>query len=284
MEVRMDSICIKQLSKSFGSKKVLNNISLSVPEGELFGLLGPSGAGKTTLIKILTGQLSFSGFAEILGRNCSKLDGIIFSEIGIVTDNSGIYERLSCYDNLLLFARLHNVKKSVIFDILRRVGLENIKISAGRLSKGMRQRLILARAMLHHPKILFLDEPTSGLDPATANDIHSMLLELKKEGTTIFLTTHNMVEAHKLCDHVALLNDGEIVEYGVPDELCRKCNKENIITILTKDGQDVRVPNSPEQAEKIAELLLNDNVAAIHSSEPDLEKVFIELTGKELDR
>lgn len=280
----MDSICIKQLSKSFGSKKVLNNISLSVPEGELFGLLGPSGAGKTTLIKILTGQLSFSGFAEILGRNCSKLDGIIFSEIGIVTDNSGIYERLSCYDNLLLFARLHNVKKSVIFDILRRVGLENIKISAGRLSKGMRQRLILARAMLHHPKILFLDEPTSGLDPATANDIHSMLLELKKEGTTIFLTTHNMVEAHKLCDHVALLNDGEIVEYGVPDELCRKCNKENIITILTKDGQDVRVPNSPEQAEKIAELLLNDNVAAIHSSEPDLEKVFIELTGKELDR
>ena len=280
----MDSICIKQLSKSFGSKNVLNNISLSVPEGELFGLLGPSGAGKTTLIKILTGQLSFSGFAEILGRKCSELDDTIFSKIGIVTDNSGLYERLSCYDNLLLFARLHNVKKGMIFDILRRVGLENTKISAGKLSKGMRQRLILARALLHHPHILFLDEPTSGLDPATANDIHSLLLELKKEGTTIFLTTHNMVEAHKLCDHVALLNEGEIVEYGVPDELCRKYNEENNVTILAKDGRTVRLPNSPEQAEKIAGFFMGDNVAAIHSSEPNLENVFLKLTGKELDR
>lgn len=280
----MNSICIKELSKSFGHKKVLNHISLSVSEGELFGLLGPSGAGKTTLIKILTGQLSFIGFAEILGRNCSKLDGIIFSEIGVVTDNSGIYERLSCYDNLLLFARLHNVKKSAIFDVLRRVGLENIKIAAGKLSKGMRQRLILARALLHRPRILFLDEPTSGLDPATAIDIHSLLLELKKEGATIFLTTHNMAEAHKLCDHVALLNEGEIVEYGVPGELCRKYNEENSITILTKDGRTVGVPNSPEQAERIAEFFLRDNVAAIHSSEPNLEKVFMRLTGKELDR
>jgi len=284
MGVCMDSICIKQLSKSFGSKNVLNNISLSVPEGELFGLLGPSGAGKTTLIKILTGQLSFSGFAEILGRKCSELDDTIFSKIGIVTDNSGLYERLSCYDNLLLFARLHNVKKGMIFDILRRVGLENTKISAGKLSKGMRQRLILARALLHHPHILFLDEPTSGLDPATANDIHSLLLELKKEGTTIFLTTHNMVEAHKLCDHVALLNEGEIVEYGVPDELCRKYNEENNVTILAKDGRTVRLPNSPEQAEKIAGFFMGDNVAAIHSSEPNLENVFLKLTGKELDR
>lgn len=284
MEVCMNSICIKELSKSFGHKKVLNHISLSVSEGELFGLLGPSGAGKTTLIKILTGQLSFIGFAEILGRNCSKLDGIIFSEIGVVTDNSGIYERLSCYDNLLLFARLHNVKKSAIFDVLRRVGLENIKIAAGKLSKGMRQRLILARALLHRPRILFLDEPTSGLDPATAIDIHSLLLELKKEGATIFLTTHNMAEAHKLCDHVALLNEGEIVEYGVPGELCRKYNEENSITILTKDGRTVGVPNSPEQAERIAEFFLRDNVAAIHSSEPNLEKVFMRLTGKELDR
>jgi len=284
MGVCMDSICIKQLSKSFGSKNVLNNISLSVPEGELFGLLGPSGAGKTTFIKILTGQLSFSGFAEILGRKCSELDDTIFSKIGIVTDNSGLYERLSCYDNLLLFARLHNVKKGMIFDILRRVGLENTKISAGKLSKGMRQRLILARALLHHPQILFLDEPTSGLDPATANDIHSLLLELKKEGTTIFLTTHNMVEAHKLCDHVALLNEGEIVEYGVPDELCRKYNEENNVTILAKDGRTVRLPNSPEQAEKIAGFFMGDNVAAIHSSEPNLENVFLKLTGKELDR
>jgi len=280
----MNSIYIEQLSKSFGSKKVLNNISLTVSEGELFGLLGPSGAGKTTLIKILTGQLSFTGSAEILGKSCSKLNGSIFSEIGIVTDNSGIYDRLTCYDNMLLFARLHGVKKSLIFDLLDRVGLDSVKARAGKLSKGMKQRLILARALLHNPKILFLDEPTSGLDPATAQDIHSLLLTLKAEGTTIFLTTHNMVEAHKLCDHVALLNDGVIVEYGIPDELCRKYNEKNTITILTKDGKTESFINSPEYADRLAEFFLRDNVAAIHSSEPNLEMVFMKLTGKELDR
>lgn len=280
----MISICIEQLAKSFGSKQVLNKISLSVSEGELFGLLGPSGAGKTTLIKILTGQLSYSGDAHILGKSCDRLDRSIYADIGIVTDNSGIYERLSCYDNLRLFASLHGIKKDIIPVILKRVGLNNKRVQAGKLSKGMRQRLILARALLHNPKILFLDEPTSGLDPATANDIHSLLLELKAAGTTIFLTTHNMLEAHKLCDHVALLCDGKIVEYGVPDELCRKYNDKNTITILGKDGQSVCFYNTPEYAAAIADYFSRDNVAAIHSSEPNLETVFMKLTGKELDR
>jgi len=280
----MISICIDQLSKSFGGKKVLNKISLKVSEGELFGLLGPSGAGKTTLIKILTGQLSYSGSAHILGKSCDRLERSIYANIGIVTDNSGVYERLSCYDNLRLFASLHGVKKEIIPAILARVGLDNKRVRAGKLSKGMRQRLILARALLHNPKILFLDEPTSGLDPATANDIHSLLLDLKAAGTTIFLTTHNMHEAHKLCDHVALLCDGEIVEYGVPDELCRKYNDKNTITILGKDGQSVCFYNTPEYAAAIADYFSRDNVAAIHSSEPNLETVFMKLTGKELDR
>lgn len=279
----MYSICINQLSKSFGTKRVLNNISLNVSSGEFFGLLGPSGAGKSTLIKILTGQLSYNGNATILGKCCSRLDRSIYADIGIVTDNSGIYERLSCYDNLLIFARFHDIKKDNITDILKRVGLKDIKACAGKLSKGMKQRLILARALLHHPKILFLDEPTSGLDPATASEIHNLLLELKSEGTTIFLTTHNMVEAHKLCDHVALLNEGEIVEYGVPDELCRKYNELNVITILTKDGKSIALANSPEYADKIMESFTHDNVAAIHSSEPNLESVFMKLTGKELN-
>jgi len=280
----MYSISVSQLSKSFGPKKVLNKISLDVSEGELFGLLGPSGAGKTTLIKILTGQLSYSGSAKILGKSCDRLDRSIYANIGIVTDNSGIYERLSCYDNLRLFASFFSVDKSDIPRLLNMVGLNDKRIRAGKLSKGMRQRLILARALLHKPKILFLDEPTSGLDPATANDIHSLLLKLKNEGTTIFLTTHNMVEAHKLCDHVALLCDGEIVEYGVPDELCRKYNEKNTITILGKDGQTACFYNSPEYAESIARFFACDNVAAIHSSEPNLETVFMKLTGKELDR
>lgn len=279
----MNSININEVTKTFGEKEVLKNISFTVPAGEIFGLLGPSGAGKTTLIKILTGQLSYTGSAEIMGKSCDKLDRTIYSEIGMMMDNSGVYERLTCYDNLILFSRFHNVEKKAVSSILDRVGLKNTKAIAGKLSKGMKQRLILARALLHRPKLLFLDEPTSGLDPATANEIHKLLLELKAEGTTIFLTTHNMVEAHKLCDHIALLNEGSIVEFGIPDELCRKYNKENVITILSDDGNTLTLLNSPDSAERIAELIRNNQVEAIHSSEPTLETVFMKLTGRELD-
>ncbi len=279
----MNSICINQVTKAFREKEVLKNITLEVSMGEIFGLLGPSGAGKTTLIRILTGQLSYQGSAEILGKSCDKLDRSIYSDIGMMTDNSGIYERLTCYDNLILFAHFNNVKKEQVTKVLERVGLTDKKANAGKLSKGMKQRLILARALLHHPRLLFLDEPTSGLDPATAEEIHKLLLDLKAEGTTIFLTTHNMVEAQKLCDHIALLNEGTIVEYGVPDEICRKFNKDNIISVLCRDGRLITLRNQPEYAAQIAELFTRDEVEAIHSSEPDLETVFMKLTGKELN-
>ncbi|MFT4143878.1 MAG: ABC transporter ATP-binding protein [Mobilitalea sp.] len=279
----MNSIRINTVTKSFREKEVLKGISLEVPAGEIFGLLGPSGAGKTTLIKILTGQLSYQGSAEILGKSCDKLDRGIYSDIGMMTDNSGIYERLTCYDNLILFARFNNVKKEQVTKVLDRVGLTDKKANAGKLSKGMKQRLILARALLHHPRLLFLDEPTSGLDPATAEEIHKLLLGLKAEGTTIFLTTHNMMEAQKLCDHIALLNEGTIVEYGVPDEICRKYNQENIISVLCRNGRLITLRNQPEHAAQIAELFTRDEVEAIHSSEPDLETVFMKLTGKELN-
>lgn len=279
----MNSIVFQNVSKAFGEKNVLNKISFQVTAGEIFGLLGPSGAGKTTLIKILTGQLAYQGYSEILGKSCDKLDRQIYSEIGMMLDNTGTYDRLSCYDNMLLFARLHDVNKKAIPAILDRVGLTNSKMTAGKLSKGMKQRLILARALLHKPKILFLDEPTSGLDPASAEEIHKLLLELQSTGTTIFLTTHNMEEAYKLCDHIALLHEGSIVEYGIPEEICRKYNSQNTITILCKDGNSFTVMNAPESANQIARYFEADNVEAIHSSEPNLGTVFMALTGKELN-
>ena len=281
--MKMNRIEMSQLSKSFGPKEVLKDISLAIPEAEIFGLLGPSGAGKTTMIKILTGQLSYLGSAVILGQSCDNLNRGIYREIGMVMDNSGVYERLSCLDNLLLFARLNGVSRNEVAAILNRVGLTDFKVIAGKLSKGMKQRLILARALLHKPKILFLDEPTSGLDPSTAREIHNLLLDLKNEGTTIFLTTHNMEEAYKLCDHIALLNDGIIVEYDVPEDLCRKYNKDNSITILCRDGSIFSFMNLPKSSASIASLFAEDKVETIHSSEPNLEMVFMSLTGKELD-
>ncbi len=279
----INSIEIKNVEKKFGDKKVLNNISLTMKKGELLGLLGPSGAGKTTLIKIVTGQLSYEGDSKVFGVESSMIGSKIYKQVGMVLDNCGIYERLSVYDNMKVFADIYKICKARIDEVLVKVGLiEAKKTSAGKLSKGMRQRLLLARAILHEPSILFLDEPTSGLDPVTTKQIHALLMELKNKGTTIFLTTHNMEEAYQICDHIALLNEGRIVEYGIPEELCRKYNKENCITIITKNGESVIIANKPSSARIITDYMEKDDIEAIHSSEPNLESVFITLTGRGL--
>ncbi|MHB8061385.1 MAG: ABC transporter ATP-binding protein [Ruminiclostridium sp.] len=280
----MNAIEINHLSKSFGTKTVLKDITCSVEKGEIFGLLGPSGAGKTTLIKILSGQLAVSdGTATLFGSDCGSISKELYLQIGMVMDNSGLYERLNCYDNLLLFTKISGIDKKYIHEVIKQVELSAaIKTPVRKLSKGMRQRLVLARAIIHKPKLLFLDEPTSGLDPATAKRIHELLFELRDKETTIFLTTHNMEEASKLCDNIALLNEGILLEYGSPEEICRKYNDENKIIILCKDGKELILPNSNESVLQIAECFSQNNVLSIHSSEPTLETVFIKLTGRRL--
>lgn len=277
-------IAIRHLSKKFDKDYVLKDVNAVLNKGEILGFLGPSGAGKTTTINILTGQLlSTSGEAEVLGISCSEIDERIYEQIGIVTDSSGIYERMSVYDNLKYFARLLNAPLTNIDPLLKRVGLyEHRKKPAGKLSKGQTQRLIVARAVLHKPKVLFLDEPTSGLDPSTALEIHKMLLEMKEEGMAIFLTTHNMEEATKLCDHVALLNEGVIVEYGTPEEICLQYNKEKKYKIQLTDGSRYVLQQDLETAEKIMLWIREDRIETIHSCEPTLESVFLEVTGREL--
>ncbi|MGX7419908.1 ABC transporter ATP-binding protein [Carnobacterium gallinarum] len=272
------------ISKIFGERKALKDITISVHAGEILGFLGPSGAGKTTTIKILTGQLvQTGGIGRLLNQDTSKLTEKIYSQIGIVTDNSGLYEKLSVYDNLLFFAKLLNVKKERIDYLLEKVGLANDqKKIVEKLSKGMKQRLIIARAILHEPKVLFLDEPTSGLDPSTALDIHELLLELKANGTAIFLTTHNMEEATKLCDHVALLYQGEIVEFGTPQQICLKYNTEKNYHVLLKNQRQTVIGNTPKELQQLNQWMLADEVMTIHSSEPTLETVFLEVTGRKL--
>lgn len=275
---------IKRLTKRFGEHEVLKDVTCNIKKGEIFGLLGPSGAGKTTLIKILTGQVQASmGEAFVFNHDSSRLSDDVYEEIGMVLDNSGLYDRLSSYDNLLLFAKIFRVERERILEVAEKVQLEDaMKTRAGKLSKGMRQRLVLARAILHQPKLLFMDEPTSGLDPATTEKIHELIFELRERGTTIFLTTHDMEEATKLCDNIALLNEGVIMEYGAPDAICRKYNEENKVTILLKDGETIILPNTSASAQKIATYFNQNNVVSIHSSEPTLETVFISLTGRGL--
>ena len=278
------TITANNIVKSFGSKKVLDGLSFEVRKGQIFGLLGPSGAGKTTLIKILTGQLHHDlGTAKINGIDADKLTGRDNKKFGIMMDDFGIYERLSCYENLKIFAEIYGVNNDGILNALKNVGLEGaVKTTAIKLSKGMKSRLRLARVFMTDPDILFLDEPTSGLDPATADDIHKVMLEQKDKGKTIFLTTHTMSEAEKLCDDIVMINNGKIVEHGHPQEICRRYNHQRMLKIHLTDGSDIQLPHNENASDKVAELIKNGRAETIHSTEPNLETVFMELTGKEL--
>lgn len=279
------AIELQNITQEFGSKKVLDQISLEVKRGEIFGLLGPSGAGKTTMIKILTGQLrQTSGNAYLLGKDVTKSDSAAGRKVGMMLDNCGLYERLSCYENLKIFARIYGIEKSRIDELFARVGLlEAEHVPVLKLSKGMRQRLLLARALLAAPEVLFLDEPTSGLDPGTAAEIHRLLTEQREKGMTIFLTTHNMEEAAKLCDHVALLHEGTIVEYGAPGEICLRYNHQNHLKLLLYNGEMVELPNDKAAADTVSMYLRQGMVQALHSTEPNLETVFMELTGRGIE-
>ena len=279
-----NAITMKNIHKTFGAKTAIKDVSIDIKAGELFGFLGPSGAGKTTTIKIVTGQMrQTGGVATILGRDTTTLNHEIYSQVGIVTDNSGVYENMSAYDNLLLFSRILNTNKNEVPKLLERVGLgDESKKKVKKFSKGMKQRLILARAMLNKPKVLFLDEPTSGLDPSTTIEIHKLMLEMKSEGTTFFLTTHNMAEASKLCDRIALFNEGLIVDMGTLDELSQKYNNDKSVKILLEDGTEVEYALTPENSGKVAELISGGKVVTMHSQEPTLEQIFLKLTGRGL--
>ncbi|CAM4065172.1 bacitracin ABC transporter ATP-binding protein [Bacillus manliponensis] len=277
------AIEMKDVMKTFDSKTALRNLNIEVKQGEIFGFLGPSGSGKTTTVKILTSQLLHSvGKVSVLGRDITGPNSIDYKRIGILTDNSGLYERLSIYDNLLLFCDLYDCKKERIDEVLAQVNLlDDKKTLVKKLSKGMKQRVTLARAILHKPDMLFLDEPTSALDPVNVQNIHNILRELNKEGTTIFLTTHNMDEAETLCDRIAFLCGGEIVALDTPENFRLKYAKDKIEVVLTEKRKET-VQKDELGAKRISEWMKNGELLSIHSYEPTLGDIFIEVTGRGL--
>ena len=202
-------------------KQVLSNLSFSVQRGEAFGFLGPSGAGKTTTIKLLTRQLKKDGGRiQLFHRPIENASDADYERIGILSDTSALYERLSIEDNLKFYAKVRGVSGKGIPALLDRMALkDDRKTLIKNCSKGMRQRAALLAALIHSPELLFLDEPTSGLDPAARAEVHRMLGELKEAGTTVFLTTHDMSEADSVCDRVAILNEGHIAACDTSDKL-----------------------------------------------------------------
>ena len=268
------------LGKSFGSFKAISSLTFEVNKGEILGFLGPSGSGKTTTINILTGQLTpDQGQSSILAKSSTNLNEEDLANIGLITENSGYYEKLSLYDNLLFFAKLYDVPQGDLDDLMKRVGLyDRRKTLAEKLSTGMKQRMLLVRAIINKPQVLFLDEPTSGLDPSTSQSIHELIKELQAEGTTIFLTIHDMHEATILCDKIVLLNKGQIVEAGTPSDLIQKYNTDKRVKITYQSGKEDYLSFS-----ELGQVSQTDDILTIHSCEPTLEDIFIQLTGGKLN-
>lgn len=275
---------LQEVTKEFAGKKALDAIDLVVKKGEIFGLLGPSGAGKTTMIKLLSGQLSnTAGTIQVNKMSEREFSSSRFREnIGMLSDNSALYERLSINDNLKLFCKLYGAPLARIEEVLVDVQLaEDRDTLVSKLSKGMKQRVLLAKALLHRPKLLFLDEPTSALDPGTMLHIHQALKKLNEAGITIFLTTHNMDEATSLCHRVAFLDQGKIKELDAPKALQYKYST-HAFHVETFDGQEIVLDNHPENAEKVKQLIESNNVKSMFTDHPSLGDVFLSVTGKEL--
>lgn len=270
---------MNEVTKTFDGVTALNRCSLKVKQGEIFGYLGPSGAGKTTTLKLLTGQLhSDGGEMMVLGEN--PFSPKMKQHIGIMSDMSGLYEKMTVYENLEIFADIYGIerKRERIDEVLAAVELREAKRKkVEKLSRGMRQRLVFARTILHDPELLFLDEPTANLDPTTAQEVRDLIRKLNGRGTTVFLTTHNMEEADELCHRVAFLNRGDIVESGTPRELKLRYALGKVI-ISTEEGER---EVSLEKDAIISELERGGELLTIHSEEPSLKEVFLRLTKKQ---
>ncbi len=299
------------LTREFGTLRAVDGVSLEVPAGAIFGFLGPNGSGKTTTIRLLLGLLEPTrGSASVLGHDTRTDAGAIRERCGALLEHSGLYERMTAEDNLEFYARVWHLPQAArrerVRDLLTGLGLWDRRHElVGQWSRGMKQKLAVARALLHHPDLLFLDEPTAGLDPIAAAALRDDLTGLaRREGVTVFLTTHNLAEAEKLCDQVAVIRSGRLVAIGRPDELRARARRDRMevtgrglderiaalvaadpaveatevadgrLTLRLRDGHDT----SP-----IVSLLVREGVAIdeVRKGGADLEEAFLALVGSE---
>jgi ABC-2 type transport system ATP-binding protein len=282
------AIVSENLTYRYGDLTAVDHISFEVGEGEVLGFLGPNGAGKSTTVKMLTGQLiPKEGRVELLGKDITRHVKQLQAHIGVCFELTNLYEPMTAADNLTLFARLFGVADFDADALLERVGLAGKgKVKVETFSKGMRQRLMVARALVNRPRILFLDEPTDGLDPVSAESIRNIIKEEQARGVTVFLTTHDMVEADKLSNRVAFINKGQIVALDTPYNLKQQYGKRALkVEVLGSNGQVEHhevVLDTPDTAVQVERLFAQEKVVTVHSEEATLEDIFIEITGRGL--
>lgn len=311
----MTELAIKteKLSRDFGQIKALDNLSIQVPVGSVFGFLGPNGAGKTTTIRLLLGLLKPTrGTARVLDHEVQGEADEIRIQCGALLEHNGIYERLSAENNLEFYGRVWRIpapeRQARIRELLSNLELwDRRKEPVGKWSRGMKQKLAMARALFHRPKLLFLDEPTAGLDPAAAARLRDDLEKLVQfEGVTVFLNTHNLAEAERLCQQIGIIRRGELVGYGSPSELRGKAGKpqliingknfsEQVITdiqarreVVSVDQRNNRLTIQLEEVVDTAPLVsmlvsAGAQVEEVSKSQSSLEEVFLTLINEEKD-
>jgi fluoroquinolone transport system ATP-binding protein len=265
----------------------VDDVSFEVQTGEIFGFLGPSGAGKSTVQGILTGLLRLQrGQVSYDDLPVTELRSSFFNRIGVSFEHPNLYQKLTGLENLQYYAGLYDVPTEDPMMLLERVGLaEHAHIRAGSFSKGMKQRLVFCRSMINKPEILFLDEPTSGLDPSTAEVIKGIIRERRETGTTIFLTTHNMLTADQLCDNIAFINEGKIVAMDSPKALKLAYGERSVEVEYREDGKIAsRVFFLDKDADRagLKEIIEGKDILTMHSREASLEQIFIQMTGRGL--
>lgn len=274
---------VKQLVKRYGDIEAVKGLDLHISRGEIFGLLGPNGAGKTSTIRMLTLlTLPTEGKAFINGYDVTRDLGKVKKEIGVVPQHMNLDEVLTAWENLELHGRLHKIPRRErhkrIEELLEYVELsERSQDLAGTFSGGMKRRLMIARALMHCPTVLFLDEPTVGLDPQTRRKIWDLIRKMNDEGMTVLLTTHYIEEANILCHRLGIMDKGRLIALGTPQELKKKVG-EMVVEIMNQGNTDYKFFSSRDEAIQFAARLNQDLIIR----ESNLEDVFIELTGRKV--
>ncbi|MCG8414529.1 MAG: ABC transporter ATP-binding protein [Pseudomonadales bacterium] len=272
-------------------KETLKELSFEIEKAEIFGFLGPSGSGKSTTQKLLIGLLeNYSGSARAMDKEVSVWGHEYYRHIGVGFELPNHFSKLSGQENLKLFESFYGGTPAGGRSITELLALVNLTDAAARpvaqYSKGMKMRLNFARALLNNPDILFLDEPTAGLDPVTARQLKNTILELKGEGKTIFLTTHNMHDADELCDRVGFIVDGELSLIGEPKVLKREQGSQLVTVQVREENGGIAEHHFPldslHQNREFLDLLAQKDIESLHSQESSLEEVFIAATGKTL--
>ncbi|EHR78088.1 ATP-binding protein [Thermococcus litoralis DSM 5473] len=282
----MPVIEVKNVRKYYGDVRGVENLSFEVEEGEIYGFLGPNGAGKTTTVKILVKIIKdYTGEVKVFGKDLRRWGKEYYNKIGVSFEFPAVYSRLTALENLEFFASFYK-KHLDPMEVLKMVGLdkEADQLVAG-FSKGMKKKLDLARALLPDPDILFLDEPLEGLDPASARKFKDLFLEMRENGKTIFLTTHNMYVADELCDRVAFIVDGSVRLVDNPGELKVKMGKKLVKVEYVVNG-DVAVKEFPLEGigrnEEFLRIIREHEIRRINTEEPTLEEIFLKVTGRRL--